>query len=115
DGGGAPRGIADARTLPGLNPGSRVTPLRRLVMTLAEALCRVLFTYDCVGEEKIPAQGGVVIAANHPSYMDPVLLSLQVARSSRCRSRPASASASTTPSIPPPTGGCPRRRPSTAC
>ena len=49
-------------------------------MTLAEALCRVLFTYDCVGEEKIPAQGGVVIAANHPSYMDPVLLSLQVAR-----------------------------------
>jgi 1-acyl-sn-glycerol-3-phosphate acyltransferase len=54
--------------------------MRRLVMTLAEALFRVLFTYDCVGEEKIPAAGGVVVAANHPSYLDPVLLSLQVAR-----------------------------------
>jgi len=51
-----------------------------MVTTLAEALFRVLFTYDCIGEEKIPAQGGVVVAANHPSYLDPVLLSLQVAR-----------------------------------
>ena len=54
--------------------------MRRLVMTFAEALFRVLFTYDCVGEERIPAEGGVVVAANHPSYLDPVLLSLQVAR-----------------------------------
>ena len=54
--------------------------MRRLVMTFAEALFRVLFTYDCVGEEKIPAEGGVVVAANHPSYLDPVLLSLPVAR-----------------------------------
>jgi 1-acyl-sn-glycerol-3-phosphate acyltransferase len=49
-------------------------------MTLAEALFRVLFTYDCVGKENIPAEGGVVIAANHPSYLDPVLLSLHVSR-----------------------------------
>jgi 1-acyl-sn-glycerol-3-phosphate acyltransferase len=54
--------------------------MRRVVQTLAEALFRVLFTYDCVGEEKIPAEGGVVVAANHPSYLDPVLLSLQVSR-----------------------------------
>jgi 1-acyl-sn-glycerol-3-phosphate acyltransferase len=45
-----------------------------------EALFRVLFTYDCVGEEKIPAAGGAVICANHPSYLDPILLSLQVKR-----------------------------------
>jgi len=50
------------------------------VTTLAEALFRVMFTYDCIGEEKIPAEGGVVIAAKHPSYLDPVLLSLQVSR-----------------------------------
>ena len=41
---------------------------------------RVLFTYDCVGEENVPAAGPAVVAANHPSYLDPVLLSLQVRR-----------------------------------
>ena len=46
---------------------------------MLEALFRVLFTYDCLGEEKIPA-GPAVIAANHPSYLDPILLSLQVKR-----------------------------------
>ena len=45
-----------------------------------EALFRVLFTYDCLGEENVPATGGAVISANHPSYLDPILLSLQVKR-----------------------------------
>jgi len=45
-----------------------------------EALFRILFTYDCLDEHKIPATGPVVIASNHPSYLDPVLLSLQVPR-----------------------------------
>lgn len=45
-----------------------------------EAVFRVLFTYDAVGEEHVPATGGAVIAANHPSYLDPILLSLQVPR-----------------------------------
>ena len=62
-----------------MNP-PRATRLHRVVTTLAEALFRLLFTYDCIGEEKIPPEGGVVIAANHPSYLDPVLLSLQVSR-----------------------------------
>jgi 1-acyl-sn-glycerol-3-phosphate acyltransferase len=39
-----------------------------------------VFTYDCLGEEHVPATGGAVVAANHPSYLDPVLLSLQVRR-----------------------------------
>ncbi len=53
--------------------------IRDALRAVVEALFRVLFTYDCLGEEKIPA-GGAVIAANHPSYLDPVLLSLQVKR-----------------------------------
>src|SRR5262245_21440053 len=53
--------------------------MRKLVRTVLEALFRVLFTYDCRGEENIPA-GAAVVAANHPSYLDPVLLSLQVDR-----------------------------------
>jgi 1-acyl-sn-glycerol-3-phosphate acyltransferase len=54
--------------------------IRAALRALVEALFRVLFTYDCAGEEKVPARGGAVIAANHPSYLDPVLLSLQVER-----------------------------------
>ena len=53
--------------------------LRHALRAVVEALFRVLFTYDCLGEEKIPA-GPAVVAANHPSYLDPVLLSLQVKR-----------------------------------
>ena len=54
--------------------------MRQAIKTLIEALFRVLFTYDCIGEEKIPASGPAVIAANHPSYLDPILLGLQVRR-----------------------------------
>jgi 1-acyl-sn-glycerol-3-phosphate acyltransferase len=54
--------------------------LRALLRKLVEALFKVLFTYDSVGEERIPAIGGAVVAANHPSYLDPILLSLQVSR-----------------------------------
>jgi 1-acyl-sn-glycerol-3-phosphate acyltransferase len=54
--------------------------MRDLLRAVVEALFRVLFTYDCLDEEKIPAVGPAVIAANHPSYLDPILLSLQVKR-----------------------------------
>ncbi len=47
---------------------------------LIEALFRVLFSYDCVGEERLPSSGGAIVAANHPSYLDPILLSLQAWR-----------------------------------
>ncbi len=53
--------------------------IRDALRALLEALFRVLFTYDCLGEEGIPP-GSAVIAANHPSYLDPLLLSLQVKR-----------------------------------
>jgi 1-acyl-sn-glycerol-3-phosphate acyltransferase len=53
---------------------------RDALRAVLEALFRVLFTYDCVGEENVPATGGAVVSANHPSYLDPILLSLQVKR-----------------------------------
>lgn len=54
--------------------------MRTVLRTLLEAFFRVLFIYDCLGEEKLPKQGPAVVAANHPSYLDPMLLSLQVER-----------------------------------
>ncbi|PYQ54253.1 MAG: 1-acyl-sn-glycerol-3-phosphate acyltransferase, partial [Acidobacteria bacterium] len=54
--------------------------MRRILTAAIEALFRVLFTYDCVGVENVPARGPAVVAANHPSYLDPILLSLQVPR-----------------------------------
>jgi 1-acyl-sn-glycerol-3-phosphate acyltransferase len=53
--------------------------IRDAFRAVLEALFRLLFTYDCLDEEKIPP-GGAIIAANHPSYLDPILLSLQVRR-----------------------------------
>lgn len=54
--------------------------MRQALYAVLEALCRLWFTYDCVGEEHVPAQGPAVVASNHPSYLDAVVLSLQVRR-----------------------------------
>jgi 1-acyl-sn-glycerol-3-phosphate acyltransferase len=54
--------------------------LRGALLKLLEALFRVLFTYHCDGEDNVPRQGPAVIAANHPSYLDPILLSLRIGR-----------------------------------
>src|SRR5229473_644602 len=54
--------------------------MQRALKTLLEALFRVLFTYECRGVENVPVRGPAVVAANHPSYLDPVLLSLEVPR-----------------------------------
>lgn len=54
--------------------------IRGSLLALVEALFRVLFNYECLGEEKLPASGPALVSANHPSYLDPILLSLQVKR-----------------------------------
>jgi len=59
---------------------SSADPLTNYFLPPVEALFRVLFTYDCVGEENVPASGAALVVANHPSYLDPVLLALQVKR-----------------------------------
>jgi 1-acyl-sn-glycerol-3-phosphate acyltransferase len=54
--------------------------MRQVLQPLTEALFRVLFSYECTGVDRLPAEGPAVVAANHPSYLDPVLLSLRVPR-----------------------------------
>lgn len=54
-----------------------------MLRAIIEAIFRVLFSYDCLGEEQLPSSGGAIVAANHPSYLDPILLSLQAKRTIR--------------------------------
>lgn len=48
--------------------------------TLLHAIFRLLFTLEYYGEENVPERGPVIIAGNHPSYLDPMLVSLPVER-----------------------------------
>jgi 1-acyl-sn-glycerol-3-phosphate acyltransferase len=54
--------------------------IRGSLLALVEALFRLLFNYECLGQEKLPASGPAVVSSNHPSYLDPILLSLQAGR-----------------------------------
>jgi 1-acyl-sn-glycerol-3-phosphate acyltransferase len=54
--------------------------MRRALQKLLNALFRVLFSYRSQGLENVPATGPAVVASNHPSYLDPVLLSIDVDR-----------------------------------
>ncbi|HEX5081900.1 MAG TPA: lysophospholipid acyltransferase family protein [Blastocatellia bacterium] len=46
-------------------------------------LFRVLFTVEHHGVENVPEEGAVIIAGNHPSYLDPVLVGLPIRRKIR--------------------------------
>src|SRR5258708_8762190 len=54
--------------------------MRVYYTTIYVAVFRILFTSLCRGDENSPPRGPAVVAANHPSYLDPVLLSLQAQR-----------------------------------
>ncbi|MFI5183151.1 MAG: lysophospholipid acyltransferase family protein [Vicinamibacteria bacterium] len=54
--------------------------MRSTLRAFIEALFKVVFSYDCLDEHLLPKEGPAIVAANHPSYLDPVLLSLQVER-----------------------------------
>lgn len=47
---------------------------------LFHVLFRVIFRYRVEGEERIPAEGGVLLAANHASVLDPPLIGCAATR-----------------------------------
>lgn len=57
--------------------------LLRLLKSIGWPLFRVLFAVEYHGVENIPPRGAVIIAGNHPSYLDPVLVLLPVNRKIR--------------------------------
>ena len=54
--------------------------LYRAIAVIAHALFRILFTLEYTGREKVPDDGPVVIAGNHPSYLDPLLIGIGIDR-----------------------------------
>ncbi len=57
--------------------------MRRLLFPLLDALFRVLFSWERAGVENVPAEGAAVVASNHPSYLDPALLTVAAPRTVR--------------------------------
>ena len=47
------------------------------------ALCNLLWRLRYSGTENIPAKGGLLVAANHQTYMDPLWISLPIKRALR--------------------------------
>jgi 1-acyl-sn-glycerol-3-phosphate acyltransferase len=45
-----------------------------LLRPLAVLLCKILFRIQIKGKENIPKKGGFILASNHLSYLDPVVL-----------------------------------------
>lgn len=54
--------------------------LFRLISTAIHAVFRLIFTLEYFGEENVPEAGPVIIAGNHPSYLDPLLVTLPIER-----------------------------------
>jgi 1-acyl-sn-glycerol-3-phosphate acyltransferase len=54
--------------------------LRRVLFGVAGPLCRRLFPLRVEGDEHLPGDGAAIIAANHVSFFDSVVLSLAVRR-----------------------------------
>ncbi len=54
--------------------------LLSIIKFVARKLFRVLFAVEYHGLENVPADGAIIIAGNHPSYLDPVLVMLPIKR-----------------------------------
>jgi len=57
--------------------------LLSIIKFVARRLFRVLFAVEYHGLENVPAGGAIIIAGNHPSYLDPVLVMLPIERTIR--------------------------------
>jgi 1-acyl-sn-glycerol-3-phosphate acyltransferase len=54
--------------------------MMRLLKMLGRPFLRVLFAVEHHGLENVPRDGAVILAGNHPSYLDPILVALPIDR-----------------------------------
>jgi 1-acyl-sn-glycerol-3-phosphate acyltransferase len=60
-----------------------VEPWYRLAVMIIRPMMALLFRTDFSGRENLPREGGVIVAANHISYVDPFAIALYVHTSKR--------------------------------
>ena len=51
-----------------------------LIKLIGRPLFRVLFAVEYYGLENVPASGPIILAGNHPSYLDPLLIAIPIKR-----------------------------------
>ncbi len=52
----------------------------RIILALAELMLRLFFRLKVKGWKKLPKQGGLLLASNHASYLDPPVIAVAVRR-----------------------------------
>jgi 1-acyl-sn-glycerol-3-phosphate acyltransferase len=52
----------------------------RILQVIARIFTTVWFNFKTYGRENVPATGGVLLLSNHQSYLDPVLVAVQLKR-----------------------------------
>ncbi|MGH9940346.1 MAG: lysophospholipid acyltransferase family protein [Blastocatellia bacterium] len=57
--------------------------LLSIIKLIVYPLFRALFSVESHGAENVPEDGAVIIAGNHPSYLDPLLVGLPIKRTIR--------------------------------
>src|SRR5262249_43282988 len=63
--------------------GTREVLMLSLIKFVGMPLFRILFAVEYHGLENVPETGPVILAGNHPSYLDPILVGLPVKRTIR--------------------------------
>src|SRR4051812_8155939 len=56
------------------------TPIWNFGRMVCRPFCSAMFDLKVYGKEHVPKSGGVLIVSNHQSYLDPVLLGVQIER-----------------------------------
>ena len=59
----------------------------KLVALIIRLICRINGGLEVIGKENIPSEGGVIVAANHISYLDPPLIGAVVPRNATFMAR----------------------------
>jgi 1-acyl-sn-glycerol-3-phosphate acyltransferase len=61
--------------------------LYQILKPIATILCRALFQLEVRGEPNVPRRGAFLLASNHTSYLDPVILGVACPRPLHCLAR----------------------------
>lgn len=54
--------------------------MQNFLKILAMPIFKILFAVEYHGVENVPATGAIILAGNHPSYLDPILVALPIKR-----------------------------------